>query len=83
MFLVTLVSSLLREVVFISNDRFAIAENNTMKRIPWSTPLKNYKEFCGYNLAGYADAIYNYPEGDLCYRNFRLTNIEYNCKEFE
>ncbi|HKR04568.1 MAG TPA: DUF6544 family protein [Bacteroidia bacterium] len=68
---------------FISDDRFAVAENNSMKRIPWSTPMKDYKTINGFNLAGYADAIYNYPEGNLCYGNFKLTNVKYNCKEFE
>ncbi len=68
---------------FISDDRFAVAENNSMKRIPWSTPMKDYRTINGFKLAGYADAIYNYPEGNLCYGNFKLTNVEYNCKEFE
>ena len=63
---------------FVSDDRFAAGENNTMRRIPWSTPLKDYQLVNGYHLAGYADAIYKYPEGDLTYGTFRLTNIEYN-----
>jgi hypothetical protein len=68
---------------FISNDRYAVAEGNTMKRIPWSSPLKDYKILNGSKIAGYADAIYHYPEGDLCYGTFSLTNIEYNCKNIE
>lgn len=67
-------------VNFISNDRFAVGENNTLQQIPWSTPLKDYKTINGNTLAGYAETIYHYPEGDLCYGNFRLTHVEYNCK---
>ena len=70
-------------ISFTSNDRYAAGDNNTMQQIPWSTPLKDYRNFNGYNLAGYAETIYHYPEGDLCYGNFRLTNIEYNCKGFK
>ncbi|HRI60082.1 MAG TPA: hypothetical protein PK228_10175 [Saprospiraceae bacterium] len=65
---------------FISDDRYAVAENNTMKKIRWSTPMKDYKDIDGHRLPGYADAIYNYPEGDLCYGNFRVVNVEYNCR---
>ena len=68
---------------FISGDRYAAEENGTMRKLPWSTPLKDYKKFNDYYLAGYADAVYTYPEGDLCYGNFRLNNIDYNCKEFK
>lgn len=65
-------------VNFISDDRFATGENNIMKRLPWSTPLKDYKIVNGHRLAGYADAIYSYPEKDLCYGQFLVTNIQYN-----
>ena len=64
---------------FVSNDRFVASEKSTMKQIPWSTPLKNYKEINGYKLASYCETIYRYPKGDLCYGTFSLTNIEYNC----
>ena len=68
-------------VNFISQDRYAVTENNQMKRLRWSTPLKDYKEIDGHRLPGYAEAIYTYPEGDLTYGTFSLTHIEYNCKE--
>lgn len=64
---------------FTSSDRYAAGENNSMKQLPWSTPLKDYKAINGYNLAGFAEAVYTYPTGDLCYGTFSITNIEYNC----
>jgi len=67
---------------FMSDDRYATTENKKMKQLRWSTPLKDYKAIKGHHLAGYADAVYSYPERDLCYGNFLLTNVEYNCKEF-
>jgi hypothetical protein len=68
---------------FISGDRYAAGANNSMRKLPWSTPLAEYKEVDGYKLAGYAEAIYTYPEGDLCYGTFSLTHITYNCKSFQ
>jgi hypothetical protein len=65
---------------FVSDDRFAAGENGSMKQIRWSTPMKNYREVNGYKLASYAEAIYSYPEGDLCYGTFELTHIQYNCR---
>ncbi|OFY41548.1 MAG: hypothetical protein A2X18_06915 [Bacteroidetes bacterium GWF2_40_14] len=60
---------------FISNDRYAA---DAGKKLPWATPLKDYKEINGYRLAGYAEAIYSYPKGDLCYGTFTLDSIVYN-----
>lgn len=68
---------------FVSDDRYAAGDDNKMKKIRWSTPLKDYKEMNGHKLAGYAEAIYSYPEGDLCYGTFSTTDVIYNCKKFE
>lgn len=68
-------------VNFISNDRYAAGDDGSMRQLPWSTPMKNYKELNGRRVAGYADAIYTYPEGDLTYGTFETTNVEYNCKQ--
>lgn len=65
-------------VNFISDDRYAAGDGNTMKKLRWSTPLKDYKTLNGNRLAGYAETIYNYPEGDLCYGRFMLADVEYN-----
>jgi len=63
---------------FVSDDRYAAGENNTMHRLKWSTPLKEYKLVDGFTLATSAEAIYAYPEGDLCYGTFSLQHITYN-----
>lgn len=63
---------------FVSDDRFAVGENGSMKQIRWSTPLKEYREVDGHKLACYADLVYSYPEGDLCYGTFSLRHIKYN-----
>lgn len=70
-------------VNFISEDRYASGENNTMEKLPWSTPLKEYKDLNGYKITGYAETIYTYPSGDFCYGTFNVSNIEYNCEELK
>lgn len=62
---------------FTSNDRY---NADAGKKLPWATPLKDYKEINGYNLARYAEAIYTYPDRDLCYGVFQTTSIKYNIK---
>ncbi len=70
-------------VNFVSNDRYAAGDNNTSRQLPWATPLKDYKTLNGHRLPGYAETIYTYPEGDLCYGQFALTDVEYNCKNLK
>lgn len=68
---------------FISDDRYATVDNNTVLRLRWSTPLKGVSDIDGFKLAGSAETIYSYPEGDFCYGKFNLVHVEYNCKEIK
>lgn len=61
---------------FISNDRY---DHDAGKKLPWKTPLSNYSTINGQLFPQHADAIYQYPEGDLCYGMFETTSVEYNC----
>jgi len=69
-------------VNFTSLDRFETADGIIYKNFPWSTPVKEYKEFNGFRIASAASTIYHRPDGDFCYGEFNLTGIEYNCREF-
>lgn len=63
---------------FVSDDRYAA---DAGKRLPWSTPLSSYRDINGFRLAGYAEAIYTYPAGDLTYGVFEVVDIIYNGKQ--
>lgn len=63
---------------FISEDRYAATPGKGMRKLRWSTPLGNYRDFGGVRLAGTAETIYRYPVGDFCYGKFRIENVEYN-----
>lgn len=60
---------------FKSNDRY---NADAGKRLPWATPLKNYKQINGYNLAGSAETIYTYPDKEFCYGTFETVSVRYN-----
>ncbi|MDD4821682.1 MAG: hypothetical protein PHI48_03890 [Bacteroidales bacterium] len=60
---------------FISHDRYSA---DAGKKLPWATPLRDYQEINGYRLSGNADAVYSYPDRDLCYGTFNIVKIEYN-----
>jgi hypothetical protein len=68
---------------FISNDRFETIDGKSYKNYPWITPAAGYIDMNGYRLVSSAKLIYRRPDGDFCYGEFELVNIEYNCKELK
>ncbi len=67
---------------FISNDRYALQDDGSLKKEKWSTPLKNYKEFSCRKVSTYGEAIWHYPQGDFIYGTFNLKDIKYNVNKF-
>ncbi len=67
---------------FISNDRFLSSDGKTYLRYPWSTPVRDYREFDGRKVPSNAEAVWHRPEGDYVYAKYDLVDIRYNCTEF-
>jgi len=65
---------------FVSEDRSALQDDGTMKRIRWSTPVRDYKEIGGRKIPTYGETIWHYPEGDFTYGVFKLKRIKYNVR---
>jgi hypothetical protein len=63
---------------FISDDRSAVQDDGTMKKVRWSTPVSDYKEFDGRIVPTEGRTIWHYPEGDFVYGVFNLKSIRYN-----
>ena len=72
-----------RLINFISNDRFETVDGKTYISYPWSTPIKEYSDVNGSLIASSASTIFHRPEGDFCYGEFNVKEIEYNCPEFK
>jgi hypothetical protein len=65
-----------RLVNFISDDRYSVSD---MKRYRFSTPLSpDYKDFNGYKLTSYGEAVWHYPDGKFVYGKFNLQEVDYN-----
>lgn len=60
---------------FISYDRYVVADK---RKYPFSTPLGDYKNFNGYLLPGYGQAIWRYPDGEFAYGRFKIESVNYN-----
>ena len=62
---------------WLSNDRYAV-EGKEYRSYPWYTPISAYREINGHYLPAKAELIYKRPDGDFCYGEFALEEIEYN-----
>lgn len=60
---------------FESDDRIDIKD---MQAYRFSTPVRSYKNFNGYNLPAYGEAIWHYPEGPFTYGRFNIDKVIYN-----
>lgn len=70
-------------VNFVSNDRSALQDDGSLRRLRWSTPVSGYKEFHGRRVASVGEAVWHYPEGDFTYGKFRIKDIQYNVSAFQ
>ncbi|MBE0677966.1 MAG: hypothetical protein IH592_04295 [Bacteroidales bacterium] len=70
-------------VNFLSNDRFETTDGKTYSNYPWLTPVTGYTNVNGYRLPSGAKLIYKHPDEDLCYGEFALKSIEYNCQDLK
>ena len=65
-------------VNFRSEDRYDVSK---MQRLPFTTPVKDYREFSGLRLPSYGEAVWHYEEGEFVYGKFRLKAVRYNLTE--
>lgn len=60
---------------FVSDDRTAIADK---KKYRFSTPVRDYKNFGGYILPSYGEAVWHYSDGEFVYGRFHVKAVQYN-----
>lgn len=65
-------------VNFRSEDRYEVS---IMERLPFSTPVGEFRDFNGIRLPSYGEATWHYPEGEFVYGKFRLKSVRYNLTE--
>jgi hypothetical protein len=63
---------------FTSQDRWQTTDGTTFRKLPWSTPVREYREFHGFKLAAAGEAVWQTPEGPLPYARFEFAEVAYN-----
>jgi hypothetical protein len=67
---------------FISNDRYE-TDGKKYNNYPWLTPVKEYKELNGFRFCAEVSTDYQRTDTTFSYGEFRIKEVEYNCKELE
>ena len=68
-------------VDFVSRDRFMSADGVHGEICPWSTPVRDYREFDGRRVSTFGEAVWHTPRGAFTYARFVVKTIEYDCGE--
>lgn len=63
-------------VGFVSDDRWQVAPPSPL-RVPWSTPLSNYREVDGTRVAAHGDANWLAPSSEWTYGRFDILALAY------
>ena len=64
-------------VDFHSDDR-PDSSTGRFRPMRWSTPISDYRDIGGYNLATRGEVVYAYPDGPFTYGRFTLRSIAYD-----
>ncbi|HSO32687.1 MAG TPA: DUF6544 family protein, partial [Labilithrix sp.] len=68
---------------FVSSDRFLSGDGTKYESFPWSTPIRDYRDFGGRRVASRGETVWKQPAGDFVYGRFELEEIEYNVGQRE
>lgn len=66
-------------VDFLADGRaVASSDGKSFTKMPWSTPLTNYRRFGAHWLMGHGEGVWHAPAGSYSYLHFDLDAIEFN-----
>lgn len=68
-------------VDFISDDRYALLDDQPPRKYRFSTPASEHGPIAGLVLPHYGETIWMLPDGPFTYGRFRLRSVEYDVKE--
>ncbi len=66
---------------FTSEDRGELQKDDTLKLVPWITPLSDFQVHDGRRVPGTGEAIYHRKSGLFTYGKFKLTHVTFNQTE--
>jgi hypothetical protein len=65
---------------FWSDDRYQLAPDGGMRKLRWSTPLKNYRTRKDFHLASAGEGRWFDPAGEYAYIELTIDDVEYNVR---
>ena len=65
---------------FVTDNRYYSPTGKTSKRVRWSTPAHDYRDFAGLKITSVGEGVWHFEEGDFPYARFNLKRVEYNLK---
>jgi hypothetical protein len=63
---------------FLSEDRSRTTDGRTFERLPWSTPVAEWRDFGGRRLPAKGEAIWGSPDGRFAYGRFEILDVAYD-----
>ncbi len=63
---------------FVSQDRSRSLDGRSYQRLPWSTPIRAWRDFGGRKLPVQAEAAWRLPEGEFTYARFEILEVAYD-----
>ncbi len=63
---------------FLSEDRSRTTDGKTFERLPWSTPVSEWRDLDGRRFPAKGEAIWGSPDGPFAYGRFEILDVEYN-----
>ena len=64
-------------VDFTSGDRGALQPDGSFRYVPWSTPVRDYRDIGGRRIPTVGEAIWHFPEGAFTYGRFKVRSADY------
>ncbi len=65
-------------VNFVSDDRFMTVNGKVYENHPWSTPVREWREFDGCRLPAVIDTVWDLPGSKFVYGHFEVLEVKYN-----
>jgi hypothetical protein len=63
---------------FLSEDRSRTTDGRSFERLPWSTPVSEWRDLDGRRIPAKGEAIWGSPDGQFAYGRFEILDVEYN-----
>jgi hypothetical protein len=63
---------------FRSDDRLRTEADGSMKALPWSTPMHEYREFGHVRIGSRGEGVWHEPGGPFAYVEIEIDSVEYN-----